>query len=265
MTFVLTGLTLVIAAAAAAFFKRWSVLSLLGVLAGLLLVVYGVSSMGHDRVPISEEVLASDSGNAVANGDAAQNGHSQVKKDDDSDAPPAKTSQQEGESGAKEEVAPDIPEHVLRGNVQPWTEEVKRLIAKPNHYPLLQAGDAPEDAPNKGDRIYEYTDLKLGGRYFQTVFLSKNPHDGATWMVHLEPGMKGVPIKPEELGSARILGEGGNFIVFKLVDGPFAGDYLVWASGGHRGGGEAVRIYSPSFLKREHGLAQQIAAAAAKP
>ena len=102
-------------------------------------------------------------------------------------------------------------------------------------------------------------DLNLAGRTLQTVFLSKYPTDPETWMVHVEPGAQGPPIQPEELGKVRVLGEGGNFVVFKIEDGPFAGDYLVWATGGRRGGGEAVRVYSPGFLEREQGLARQIA------
>ncbi|HGY09993.1 MAG TPA: hypothetical protein ENK37_08095 [Oceanithermus profundus] len=251
MNLVVVGLFLVILSALIAYFnRRWSSIALLGMLTGAV-----VAALGLWPRPAAEPVgtiLASDRVEVETKASAAA-------PETPAEEPPAANPQTEA---AAPQTAPAIPEHVLGGEAHPWVAEVKALTEKPNHFPLAQSGTAPPDAPNAGDRIYEYVDIQLGGRTFQTVFLSKNPDDPGTWMVHLEPGAQGPPIQPEELGRVRILGEGGNFLVFKIEDGPFAGNFLVWATGGHRGGGEAVRVYSPAFLEREHGLAQQIARAA---
>ncbi len=245
------------------FQQKWTLPAVLGVVIGFGLAGYGYYAAHSQPAVIEEEVLGSDENlpqqpvAADAEGAGEKAAAAAAGEAADKDGQPA------GEEPAAEVApAPDIPEHVITGQAQPWVEELAKLVAKPNHFPLAQSGWAPEDAPNSGDRIYEYVDIKLAGRAFQTVFLSKKPDDPNTWMVHVEPGASGLPIQPEELGKARILGEGGNFMVFLLEDGPFAGDYLIWATGGHRGGGEAIRIYTPSFLSREHGLAAQIAAAA---
>ncbi len=273
MNAVVIGLTLIALSALMALVqRRWSSPAILGVVAGVALAGYGLWPQPAE--PAVGTVLASDAAPARTQPAAAAPetpspaAKAQETTDEVADAPMAteETAKPASEGGATEAeapaVAPAIPEHVIPGATQDWVAEVKNLVEKPNHYPLAQSGDAPEDAPNRGDRIYEYIDIKLGGRTFQTVFLSKSPSDPEMWMVHIEPGAQGAPIQPEELGSVRILGEGGNFIVFLIEDGPFAGDYLIWATGGHRGGGEAIRIYSPKFLEREHGLAQQIAQAA---
>ncbi len=248
---VVVGLILVILSALIAYFyRRWSSIALLGMLTGAVVAALGLWPRPAAQ-PVGT-VLASDRVEVEAQAPAAA-------PETPAEEPAAAAPQTEAPAP---QTAPAIPEHVLGGQARPWVAEAKALIEKPNHFPLAQSGAAPADAPNAGDRIYEYVDLELGGRAFQTVFLSKDPDDPVTWMVHIEPGAKGAPIQPEELGRVRILGEGGNFLVFKIEDGPFAGNFLVWATGGHRGGGEAVRIYSPAFLEREHGLAQQIARAA---
>ncbi len=258
MNLVVTGLALVLLSAlAAAFTRRWPAPALLGLAAGVALSAYGLWPVADEEPPGT--VLASDRVPAVET--AAATGKPQTT------IPEAQEPAGGGESAgdaqkAEPAVAPPIPEHVLPGRAAAWVGELAHLVQQPNHFPLTQSGAAPEGAPNEGDRVYEYVNLKLGERTLQTVFLSKNPGDPATWMAHVEPGIQGPPIQPEEIGKLRILGEGGNFIVFKIEDGPLAGNFLVWATGGHRGGGEAVRVYSPKFLEREHGLAQQIAGAA---
>ncbi len=247
MNLVVVGLVLVLLSALMALFaRRWSSPAVLGVVTGLALAAFGLWPGGSEE-PVGT-VLASDRAPAAAMEAAAP-----------------ETGVPEDAAAAKEdapEAAPPIPEHLIPGRAGAWVGELERLVQEPNRFPLAQSGAAPEGAPNEGDRIYEYVDLNLADRTLQTVFLSKHPTDPETWMVHLEPGAQGPPIQPEELGKVRILGEGGNFLVFKIEDGPLAGNYLVWATGGHRGGGEAVRVYSPRFLEREQGLAQEIARAA---
>jgi len=236
------------------------------VIIGFGLAGYGFFSSQSQPQVIEETVLASDENLPAKPQPAEAEQPAKPEAEQQEDAAVAGETENGSEEQTTEEVevapAPDIPEHVIGGQAQPWVEELARLVEKPNHFPLAQSGWAPEDAANAGDRIYEYVNIKLAGRSFQTVFLSKNPNDPDTWMVHVEPGAEGLPIQPEELGKVRILGEGSNYIVFLIESGPFAGDYLIWATGGHRGGGEAIRIYSPAFLTREHGLAEQIAAAA---
>ena len=256
MNLVVIGLVLVLLSALMALFlRRWSSPAVLGVVTGLALAAFGLWPGGSEE-PVGT-VLASD---RTPTAEAASTRAEPEPPVAEAAAPGSEA--EESPAEAEAEVAPPIPEHVIPGQAAAWVGELERLVQKPNHFPLAQSGAAPEGAPNEGDRIYEYVDLKLGGRTLQTVFLSKNPTDPDTWMVHVEPGAQGPPIQPEELGKVRILGEGGNFIVFKIEDGPLAGNYLVWATGGHRGGGEAVRVYSPRFLEREQGLAQQIARAA---
>ena len=252
MNLVVVGLVLVLLSASMALFsRRWSSPAVLGVASGLAIAAFGLWPGGSEE-PVGT-VLASDRTPAVEATEAAtETGVTETKAAGD----PAPS-----EADAPE-VAPPIPEHLIPGRAADWVGELAKLVQKPNHFPLAQSGAAPEGAPNEGDRIYEYVNLGLGGRTFQTVFLSTDPEDPGTWMVHLEPGAQGPPVQPEELGGVRILGEGGNFLVFKIEDGPLAGNFLVWATGGHRGGGEAVRVYSPGFLEREQGLAQQIARAA---
>lgn len=273
MNVVWIGLVLVAAGALLGLLKqKWTAPAILGVIIGLGLAGYGFFSSQSQPPVLEETVLASDAGKTAAETTeqpapaTTEPATSKPKAEPQAMADTEDQENQPAEQNAAEEVAtaPNIPEHVIPGKVQPWVEELAKLVAKPNHFPLTQSSMAPEDAPNKGDRIYEYVDIKLGGRAFQTVFLSKSPTDPNMWMVHVEPGAKSPPIQAEELGDVRVLGEGGNFIVFRLESGPFAGDYLIWASGGHRGGGEAIRVYSPAFLSREHGLAAQIAADAAK-
>ena len=251
--------------------KKWTILTFIGLITGVSLIGYNFFNNQQQSQIAEETILSSDENSSVKQPQKKEDLVNPAAKQEDlakNDELPA--NKENGSETFKEEAAevapaPDIPEHVIGGQEQPWVEELAKLVKKPNHFPLAQSGWAPEDAPNTGDKIYEYIDIKLGGRAFQTIFLSKNPDDPDTWMVHVEPGANGLPIQPEELGKVRILGEGGNFIVFLIESGPFAGDYLIWASGGHRGGGEAVRIYSPPFLDREHGLAAQIAEAAKKP
>ncbi len=247
MNLVVIGFVLVLLSALMALFsRRWSSPAVLGVITGLALAAFGLWPGGsegplgtvltYDRAPAA-------AAEATAPGTGAPESAAVAKEDEP-------------------EAAPPIPEHLIPGRAAAWVDELARLVQKPNRFPRAQSGAAPEGAPIEGDRIYEYVDLNLAGRTLQTVFLSKKPGDPGTWMVHVEPGAQGAPIQPEELGKVRILGEGGNFLVFRIEDGPLAGNYLVWATGGHRGGGEAVRIYSPGFLEREQGLAQQIARAA---
>ena len=272
MSIVWIGLVLVaISALMGLLQQKWTLPAILGLLIGFGLAGYGFFSSQPQPQVVEEKVLASDE-NLPAKPQLAekeQPAESATRQQEDTAAINETTAaNNEAETPQEEEAAvapaPDIPDHVIGGQTRPWVEEAAKLVEKPNHFPLAQSGAAPDDAPNAGDKIYEYIDIKLGGRAFQTVFLSKSPDDPNTWMVHIEPGASGLPIQPEELGKVRILGEGGNFIVFLIESGPFAGDYLIWASGGHRGGGEAIRIYSPSFLSREHGLAAQIAEAAGK-
>ncbi len=274
MNVVWIGLVLVAAGALLGLLKqKWTAPAILGVVIGFGLAGYGFFSSQSQPPALEETVLASDAGKTIAETTkqpapaTTEPATSKPKAEPQAVADAAENQEnQPAKQKAAEEVAtaPNIPEHVIPGKVQPWVEELAKLVAKPNHFPLTQSSMAPEDAPNKGDRIYEYVDIKLGGRAFQTVFLSKSPTDPNMWMVHVEPGAKSPPIQAEELGDVRVLGEGGNFIVFRLESGPFTGNYLIWASGGHRGGGEAIRVYSPAFLSREHGLAAQIAADAAK-
>jgi len=267
MSIVWIGLALVaISALMGLVQQKWTLPAVLGVIIGFGLAGYGFLSSRPQPQVVEETVLASDENLPAKPQLVEEEQPAEPAAEQQEDAAVASETAAEGEEQTTEEAevapAPDIPEHVIGGQTQPWVEELAKLVEKPNHFPLAQSGWAPEDAPNAGDKIYEYVDIKLGGRAFQTVFLSKNPDDPATWMVHIEPGASGLPIQPEELGKVRILGEGGNFIVFLIESGPFSGNYLIWATGGHRGGGEAIRVYSPSFLKREHGLAEQIATAA---
>ncbi|XOB98871.1 hypothetical protein ACMC9I_01920 [Deinococcota bacterium DY0809b] len=243
MNLVVVGLALVLLSALMALAtRRWSSPAVLGVVTGLVLAAFGFWS--SPRTATAGTVLASDRSPAVRNEASSAAAEPKAAGNASETAP---------------EVAPAIPEHVIPGAARAWVGELAKLVEQPNHFPLAQSGEAPPGAPNEGDRIYEYVDLNLAGRTLQTVFLSKKPGDPGTWMVHVEPGAQGAPIQPEELGKVRILGEGGNFLVFRIEDGPLAGNFLVWASGGHRGGGEAARVYSPRFLEREQGLAQQIA------
>jgi len=296
MSLFIVGLVLILLSALmAALARRWSAPAALGAAAGVLLVAFGFWSHGEeptgrllasDRVAAetaaapaetnpAQETQSADAGNAVAPSPQATSGAPEEATGTpgsaqtattanvaDSGATPAQQDQPDGAEEAASEAAPDIPEHVIPGDAASWVAELAKLIEKPNHFPLTQSGDAPVGAPNEGDRIYEYINLQLAGRSLQTIFLSKSPDDPQTWMVHVEPGAEGLPIQPEELGRVRILGEGGNFVVFKIEDGPLAGNFLVWATGGHRGGGEAIRVYSPRFLEREQGLAEQIVRAA---
>lgn len=258
MNLVVAGLVLILLSALAALFAtRWSAPALLGVVAGLALAAWGF--VPHTTPKPAGTVLASDR----APQPAAQAKEAAVAEPNGgAGGENAAGSQAAGNANTASQTAPAIPEHLIPGKARDWVSELKQLVERPNRFSPTQSGAAPEDAPNKGDRIYEYVNLKLAGRTFQTVFLSKNPDDPETWMVHVEPGAQGAPVQPEELGKLRVLGEGSNFIVFKIEDGPFARDFLIWATGGHRGGGEAVRVYSPKFLEREHGLAQQIARSA---
>jgi len=257
MNLVAVGLALVLLSALMALAtRRWSSPAVLGVVTGLVLAAFGFWS--SPRTAPAGTVLASDRAPAIENEGVAAS----ETKPQPAETPAGVAEAGEGANEALPEAAPAIPEHVIPGAARAWVGELAKLVGKPNRFPLAQSGDAPPGAPNEGDRIYEYVNLELAGRTLQTVFLSKNPGDPGTWMVHVEPGAQGAPIQPEELGKVRVLGEGGNFVVFKIEDGPLAGNYLVWATGGHRGGGEAVRVYSPRFLEREQGLAQQIARAA---
>ncbi|WP_457637147.1 hypothetical protein [Oceanithermus sp.] len=260
MSIVWIGLVLVaISAAMALAQQKWSTPAVLGLIIGLGLAGYGFLASRPPAQVIQETVLASDENPPARPKPAEEQKQPEPPSGEQTKSGAATTKKQEEAKATAVAPAPDIPEHVIGSQEQPWVDELAKLVEKPNHFPLTQSGPAPEDAPNAGDKIYEYVNIKLGGRAFQTVFLSKKPDDPNTWMVHVEPGANGLPIQPEELGKVRILGEGGNFIVFQIESGPFAGNYLIWATGGHRGGGEAIRIYSPSFLSREHGLAAQIA------
>ena len=147
-----------------------------------------------------------------------------------------------------------VPEHRLAGEPAPWVAEVKALVKDPTRIPPNQTAELPEE----GLLVYEYVNVELPGRTFETVLLAVKKDDPEDYVLELTPGNKGKPIAPEELGDVLLLGQGPNFWVLSIREGPFKGSYLVWSTAtGHRGtGGEAIRIYSQKALNREPVLAR---------
>ncbi len=145
-----------------------------------------------------------------------------------------------------------VPEHRLAGTPAPWVAEAKALVENPKKLAPHQTAELPE----KGYLIYEYLDARLGNRTFETVLLAKGKSDAEDFVLELTPGRKGPPLAPEELGDVELQGEGPNFWIFRILEGPFKGHYLVWSTAtGHRGvGGEAVRIYARKALAHEPNL-----------
>ncbi len=153
---------------------------------------------------------------------------------------------------------PPAAEHRLEGEPRPWTRAARQLVENPTARPAHQTAEMPAGSPQAGLKVYEYLNLKLGDRTFETVLLATRPGAPDDFVLELTPGTQGPPIQPEELGEVELLGEGTNYWVFRILRGPFAGAYLVWSTAtGHRGtGGEAVRIYSQKALAREAALAR---------
>ncbi len=139
--------------------------------------------------------------------------------------------------------------HRLSGTPRPWVQAAERLAENPTAFRPHQTAE-----PKGGLTVYEFVDQALGDRRFETVLLAVRGADD--FVLELTPGGQGPPIQPEELGDVLLLGEGENYWVFRVLEGPFEGDYLIWSTAtGHRGvGGEAVRIYTPAALAREPAL-----------
>jgi len=215
--------------------QKWTLPAVLGVIIGFGLAGYGFFSTQSQPQVIEETVLASDEAPAAPQEAAT---------------PPATG------AGGEMTAAPEIPEHVIKGEARPWVAEVKKILDDPNAYPLFNSGVAQEGL-NKGDLFYEYADVKMGDRTLGVVFLSRSPDDPDVWMMHIEPGEGQPPIEAQELGSVAVIGQGEGFIMFEIKDGPFAGDYLVWGVDENGNGGFAIRIYTPAFLEREHLRNQQ--------
>jgi len=146
-----------------------------------------------------------------------------------------------------------VPEHLLPGDPAPWLEKLLALVEDPRTFPQNQTAEIPE----KGLVIYEYVNVKLPGRTFETVLLALKKDDPENYVIELTPGTKGKPLAPEEFGDVELLGEGPNYWVFRILEGPFKDHILVWSTAtGHRGvGGEAARIYSPKAAASEPALA----------
>ncbi len=147
-----------------------------------------------------------------------------------------------------------VPEHRLAGDPAPWVAEVKALVENPKRIPPNQTAEIPE----QGLVVYEYVNVELPGRSFETILLAVKEKDPSDYLLELTPGTKGRPLAPEEFGDVQLLGQGPNYWVFRVLEGPFKDQYLVWSTAsGHRGvGGEAVRIYSTKALEREPALAR---------
>jgi len=151
----------------------------------------------------------------------------------------------------------EVPEHRLEGDPRPWVEAAWELVQNPKRFPANQVATLPPGTPHAGMRVYEYVNLKLGDRTFETVILAvREGEEGEDFVLELTPGAKGKPIAPEELGDVLLIGQGPNYWVFRILEGPFKGHFLVWSTAtGHRGaGGEAIRIYAPKTLRRERGF-----------
>ena len=210
------------------FQRRWSLPALLLALAGAGLAAYGFFAAPTEPGVARETVLASD-------------------------AEPGVTRSAQPQAAGADTVA----EHTIPGETRPWVQELARLIEDPETYPLFNSGVA-EDGLNAGDRYYEYAKLELSDRTLDVVFLTRSPDDPDVWMLHLEPGEGRPPVATSEFGSVTVLGQGEGYLLFRIDDGPFAGDYLVWAVGEDGEGGWAVRIYTPAYLDREHARAQTV-------
>ena len=145
-----------------------------------------------------------------------------------------------------------VPEHRLAGEPAPWVAEVKALVENPRRLAPNQTAEIPE----KGLLVYEYVNVAFAGRTFETVLLAVRKDDPGAYVLELTPGAKGKPLAPEEFGDVLLLGEGPNFWLFRILEGPFKDQYLVWSTAtGHRGvGGEAVRIYSKKAVAHEPAL-----------
>jgi len=144
----------------------------------------------------------------------------------------------------------EVKEHLLKGEPRPWVKEAFALVKDP------RAKDPAQVAESEEFYFYEYLDLTLGDRTFETVLLAVGKENGKEYVLELTPGKLGPPIAPEEAGDVLLLGAGENFWVFLVLEGPFKDHLLVWSSAaGHRGsGGEAVRFYSPAAAEKEPGL-----------
>ncbi|WP_457637632.1 hypothetical protein [Oceanithermus sp.] len=234
MSLVWIGLAIVaIGALLGLFQQKWTLPAVFGVVIGFGLAGYGFFSSQSQPQVIEETVLASDEQPAAQKEPAT--------------APPA---------GGEMTSAPDIPEHVIKGEAKPWVAAVKKVLDDPKAYPLFNSGVA-ESGINKGDKFYEYANLELGGRKLRVIFVSRSPTDPNVWMMHIEPADGEPPIEAQELGSVAVVGQGDGFIIYEIKDGPFAGDYLVWSTDDQGQGGYIIRIYTPAYLEREHARNQQ--------
>jgi len=150
-----------------------------------------------------------------------------------------------------------VPEHRIAGEPAPWVAEVRALVENPNRIPPNQTAEIPE----KNLVVYEYVNVELPGRTFETILLAIQKDDPQNYVLELTPGNKGKPVAPEEFGDVLLLGQGPNYWVFQILEGPFKDQYLVWSTAaGHRGvGGEAVRVYSERAFQQEPALAKLVA------
>ncbi len=146
----------------------------------------------------------------------------------------------------------EVPEHRLSGEPAPWVAEARALVENPGRLVPNQTAEIPE----KGLLVYEYVNVAFSGRTFETVLLAVKKDEPGDYVLELTPGTKGKPLAPEEFGDVLLLGEGPNFWLFRILEGPFKGQYLVWSTAtGHRGvGGEAARVYSKKALDQEPAL-----------
>ncbi|WP_456476913.1 hypothetical protein [Oceanithermus sp.] len=206
--------------------RRWSLPALLLALAGTALAAYGFFAAPAEPGTAKETVLASD-------------------------AEPGVTRSARPQAAGADAVAG----HTVPGETRPWVHELARLTRDPEAYPLFNSGVA-EDGLNAGDRYYEYAKLELPDRALDVVFLTRSPNDPDVWMLHLEPGEGRPPVATGEFGTVTVIGQGEGYLLFQIDDGPFAGNYLVWAVDEDGEGGWAVRIYTPAYLDREHARAQ---------
>ncbi len=149
-------------------------------------------------------------------------------------------------------LAQAVPEHRLAGEPAPWVAEAKALVENPTRIPPNQTAEIPE----KNLLVYEYVNVQFSGRTFETVLLAVRKKDPDYYVLELTPGTKGRPLAPEEFGDVLLLGEGPNFWFFRILEGPFKDQYLVWSTAtGHRGvGGEAARVYSQKAAAAEPAL-----------
>ena len=149
-------------------------------------------------------------------------------------------------------AASAVPEHRLAGEPAPWVAEARALVENPERIAPNQTAELTE----KELLVYEYLNARLGNRTFETVLLAVRKGDPEDYVLELTPGARGKPLAPEELGDVELIGQGPNFWLFAILEGPFKGQYLVWSTAtGHRGvGGEAIRIYSKKAIAHEPAL-----------